>query len=52
MPPTIVMEAVAQVGALLVLAKPEHHDKVPYLVGIDRICAAVAAAILFTSRAV
>lgn len=37
MPPTIVMEAVAQVGAVLVLASPENHERIPYLVGMDRV---------------
>jgi 3-hydroxyacyl-[acyl-carrier-protein] dehydratase len=36
-PPTIVMEAVAQVGAVLVLASPENHGRIPYLVGMDRV---------------
>lgn len=37
LPPTILMEAVAQVGALLVLATPAHHGRVPLLIGMDRI---------------
>jgi 3-hydroxyacyl-[acyl-carrier-protein] dehydratase len=37
MPPTIVMEAVAQVGAVLVLASPENQGRIPYLVGMDRV---------------
>jgi len=36
-PPTIVMEAVAQVGAVLVLASPENQGRIPYLVGMDRV---------------
>ena len=36
-PPTIVMEAVAQVGAVLVLASPENQRRIPYLVGMDRV---------------
>lgn len=36
-PPTIVMEAVAQVGAVLVLASPENRGRIPYLVGMDRV---------------
>jgi 3-hydroxyacyl-[acyl-carrier-protein] dehydratase len=37
MPPTIVMEAVAQVGAVLVLLSPENNGRIPYLVGMDRV---------------
>ena len=37
MPPTIVMEAVAQVGAVLVLASPANNGRIPYLVGMDRV---------------
>jgi 3-hydroxyacyl-[acyl-carrier-protein] dehydratase len=36
-PPTIVMEAVAQVGAVLVLASPQNHGRIPFLVGMDRV---------------
>ena len=36
-PPTIVMEAVAQVGAVLVLASPQNQRRIPYLVGMDRV---------------
>jgi len=36
-PPTIVMEAVEQVGAVLVLASPENQGRIPYLVGMDRV---------------
>ena len=36
-PPTIVMEAVAQVGAVLVLASPDNQGRIPYLVGMDRV---------------
>ena len=36
-PPTILMEAVAQVGAVLVLASPENDGRIPYLVGMDRV---------------
>lgn len=36
-PPTIVMEAVAQVGAVLVLASPENQGRIPYMVGMDRV---------------
>jgi len=36
-PPTIVMEAVAQIGAVLVLASPQNQGRIPYLVGMDRV---------------
>jgi 3-hydroxyacyl-[acyl-carrier-protein] dehydratase len=36
-PPTIVMEAVAQVGAVLVLASPENQGRIPFLVGMDHV---------------
>jgi 3-hydroxyacyl-[acyl-carrier-protein] dehydratase len=36
-PPTIIMEAVAQVGAVLVLVSPENQGRIPYLVGMDRV---------------
>ncbi len=36
MPPTLMMEAVAQVGAVLVLSMPENRDKLAFLLGIDR----------------
>jgi len=37
LPPTILTEAVAQVGAILILAKPENRQKLPYFMGIDRV---------------
>ncbi len=37
LPPTILTEAVAQVGAILILAKPENRDKLIYIVGIERV---------------
>ena len=37
MPPTLLMEAVAQVGAVLVLAMPEHRHKLAFFLSIDRI---------------
>ena len=37
MPLPLVMEAVAQVGAVLVLSRPENHDKLAFLLGIDRV---------------
>ena len=36
-PPTLIMEAVAQVSAVLVLASPENQGRIPYLVGMDRV---------------
>src|SRR5436853_2286927 len=37
MPPTILTEAVAQVGAILILSKPENRQKLPFFMGIDRV---------------
>ena len=37
LPPTILTEAVAQVGAILILAKPENRDRLPYFLGIERV---------------
>ena len=37
LPPTILTEAVAQVGAILILAKPENREKLIYFMGIDRL---------------
>ncbi len=37
LPPTILTEAVAQVGAILILAKPENREKLIYLSGIQRV---------------
>ena len=37
LPPTILTEAVAQVGAILILAKPENRERVPYFMGIERV---------------
>jgi 3-hydroxyacyl-[acyl-carrier-protein] dehydratase len=36
LPPTILMEAMAQVGAILVLAKPENRDRLIYFLGVTR----------------
>jgi 3-hydroxyacyl-[acyl-carrier-protein] dehydratase len=36
-PPTILTECVAQVGAILILSKPENRDKLPLFVGIERV---------------
>lgn len=37
LPPTILTEAIAQVGAILILAKPENREKLPYFAGIERV---------------
>ena len=37
LPPTILPEAVAQVGAILILAKPENREKLPYYMGIESV---------------
>jgi 3-hydroxyacyl-[acyl-carrier-protein] dehydratase len=37
LPPTILTEAIAQVGAILVLAKPENRQRIPYFAGIERV---------------
>ena len=37
LPPTILTEAVAQVGAILILAKPENREKLIYFLGIERV---------------
>jgi 3-hydroxyacyl-[acyl-carrier-protein] dehydratase len=37
LPPTILTEAVAQVGAILILAKPENRERLPYFMGIERV---------------
>jgi len=37
LPPTILTEAIAQVGAILILSKPENHDKLIFLMGIERV---------------
>ena len=37
LPPTILVEAVAQVGAIMILAKPENKDKLIFFMGIDRV---------------
>src|SRR5260370_3196366 len=36
LPPTILTEAVAQVGAIMILAKPENRQKLIYFMGIER----------------
>ena len=37
LPPTILIEAVAQVGAIMILAKPENRQRLPYFMGIKRV---------------
>jgi 3-hydroxyacyl-[acyl-carrier-protein] dehydratase len=37
LPPTILTEAVAQVGAILILAKPENRQRLIYFMGIEKV---------------
>jgi 3-hydroxyacyl-[acyl-carrier-protein] dehydratase len=37
LPASILTEALAQTGAILVLMKPENQGRVPYFMGIDRV---------------
>ena len=37
LPPAILTEAVAQVGAILILAKPENRQRLPFFAGIKRV---------------
>jgi 3-hydroxyacyl-[acyl-carrier-protein] dehydratase len=37
LPPTILTECVAQVGAILILSKPENSDKLIFFMGIERV---------------
>ena len=37
MPFTILTEAIAQVGAILILAKPEYRDKLIFFMGIEKV---------------
>jgi len=37
LPPTILTEAVAQVGAIMILSKPENREKLIYFMGIERV---------------
>lgn len=37
LPPTILTEAVAQVGAILILAKPENRNRLIYFMGIENV---------------
>ena len=37
LPPTILTEAIAQVGAILILVKPENNGRIPFFTGIERV---------------
>ncbi|HEV3216565.1 MAG TPA: 3-hydroxyacyl-ACP dehydratase FabZ [Vicinamibacterales bacterium] len=37
LPPTILTEAIAQVGAIMILAKPENSQRLPFFAGIERV---------------
>src|SRR5207249_11498345 len=37
LPPTTLTEPIAQVGAILVLAKPENRQRLPFFAGIERV---------------
>src|SRR6266545_25861 len=37
LPPTILTECIAQVGAILILAKPENRQRLPFFAGIERV---------------
>src|ERR1700710_285615 len=37
LPPTILTEVVAQVGAILILAKPENRQRLPFFAGIEKV---------------
>ena len=37
LPSTILTEVVAQVGAILILAKPENRQRLPFFAGIERV---------------
>src|SRR6266849_7076456 len=37
LPPTILTEAIAQVGAILILTKPENRQRLPLFAGIKRV---------------
>jgi 3-hydroxyacyl-[acyl-carrier-protein] dehydratase len=37
LPPTMLTEAVAQVGAIMILGKPENRDKLIFFMGIDHV---------------
>jgi len=37
LPPTILTECIAQVGAIPILAKPENRQRLPFFAGIERV---------------
>jgi len=37
LPPTVLTECIAQVGAILILSKPENHGRLPLFRGIERV---------------
>ena len=37
LPSTILTEAIAQVGAIMILAKPENRQRLPFFAGIERV---------------
>lgn len=37
LPPTVLTEAVGQVGAIMILAKPENREKFIFFMGIERV---------------
>ena len=37
LPPTILTEAIAQVGAILILSKPENRNRIPMFMGIEHV---------------
>jgi 3-hydroxyacyl-[acyl-carrier-protein] dehydratase len=37
LPPMILTEAVAQVGAIMILSKPENRERLPFFAGIERV---------------
>ena len=37
LPPTILTEAIAQVGAIMILVKPENRDKLIFFMGIEKV---------------
>jgi 3-hydroxyacyl-[acyl-carrier-protein] dehydratase len=37
LPPTILTEAVAQVGAIMILSKPENQEKLIFFMGIEKV---------------
>lgn len=37
LPPTVLTESVAQVGAILILSKPENREKLIYFMGIEKV---------------